>query len=1006
MLLVACVVLLSGVTFAHAATIDTIDNPMNVTVDLFDYWITGKGDNETNPSSWGQDWNWNTWPNGPSNDPNQGINAGHALLFHRDHPSYGSEQFTGMTDPMRYWGPVVQGIVRPTLGSDGYPVLPASNTGRIQEPHMESDGRVTYPWYSSMYARNPNGESLAYLFDPTHEQEGTGRESFPGVEGLFKVDAEGYYVYDSSDNAARYNSGRFVVDSEPDTITVGASGSPRGGFWPFGTGTNRHYLGLHMNMAFSMPTDGQVLNPQGDYNDMIFSFAGDDDVWIYIDGVLIGDLGGIHQPSSIDINFATGDIIINGNTTSSFDRTVSPTRPEYIHTTIKEMWQRSGRPDPVGGWNGNTFADGSYHKLDFFYLERGNGDSNLEIRFNMINTGDFTAHKALVANPTEVLQRDAYKFELVGYDGKYSRDPDTGAVTLVDESATALMPKGASTHTDPSAPPTTGNVSRYWHDEGDYWVYRVGNTEDGNVNFGNADFEHTSLGDTYRYQIREVSSTDSGVDMDERVYYMEATVALDSDTGEYYLSKRYYTDETYTTRAEDVNFASFVNLKGDIPTATPQITAYKDLLQGDTRIGIENEQFSFRVEGPNGTVGKFGASDGTTGISTSTVTLPTITPVDFNGLSGTITRTYTLSEVVPEGATENDDGTFTYNGIKYDKLTYTATVTVTYDKDAKTMTCSVAYAAADGTALSEPPTFHNTVEPVSVSITKVWNDDAAAGATVSHPAVTFRVIRSGETGTDEDGNKLAAPLDNSDNPDRAADIVLPENATGDALTQSWTGLPKFDANGEVITYQVIEIGDVAGYQKGDASPIEGNAYAFSATNTLLPLSLTITKKAGPTGEETEPLQGAGFTLTRVKPDTLEEYVVTDSEYYKLELLTGEDGTVTFGGPEADVPGLAPGTYKISETTVPNGYQKAEDRYIVINADGTGSIGDGTNDPTALEPGNFNVNTRAFSVTITNTELPPLPSTGGPGDIPLLVAGAAMVIAAMVLLFRCGRRASS
>lgn len=251
------------------------------------------------------------------------INNNHALKFMSVGESGTYNRYVGDSNG------AYTGIVNKTLTTNGYPTM----------------------------AADKGLEPLDYLFGGKPDDEAV--TNYEPTGGLLALDENGYYGFDADSQYAAYNttSKKFELHDQDC-----GNDAPTPCFTPFGNNNkdNKYSFGMNLGADFYMPKDGKVNN-----QDMVFDFTGDDDVWVFIDGVLVLDLGGIHQALSGSINFATGDI--------TYDKTQS--HGSQPARKIDQAFTDAGRT-----WDSTPYKT---HHLSFFYLERGDGGSNCKIKFNL-----------------------------------------------------------------------------------------------------------------------------------------------------------------------------------------------------------------------------------------------------------------------------------------------------------------------------------------------------------------------------------------------------------------------------------------------------------------------------------------------------------------------------------------------------------------------------------------------------------------------------------------------
>ena len=136
------------------------------------------------------------------------------------------------------------------------------------------------------------------------------------------------------------------------------------------------YFGVELEASFTQTPSG--LDDWG--HDIIFEFTGDDDFWLYVDGELVIDLGGIHSAVPGSVNFRTGQVNVNGTNTTLRELFEQNYRSRKPTADDSEVAQYLAQYFDEGS---TVFRDYSTHTMKIFYMERGGGASNLHMRFNL-----------------------------------------------------------------------------------------------------------------------------------------------------------------------------------------------------------------------------------------------------------------------------------------------------------------------------------------------------------------------------------------------------------------------------------------------------------------------------------------------------------------------------------------------------------------------------------------------------------------------------------------------
>ena len=367
--------------------------------------------------------------------------------------------------------------------ANGLPLLRTknSNTNASVDPHFDKDflqgknafntvlGKVyedvSFPLkQKAVFAQNPDSPDDN---DPEGKAEYWYYDSSKSSLYLKQNQTDGRYYLESP----KGSDGNPTTDSKSQNISSPNNTNGTHGFFPFnqtvstvGASQYNYGFGAKLQFDFTLTEDGNVVvGKDNDGNDIKvpikFFFSGDDDVWVYIDGELMLDVGGAHGKASGLLEFGAD---------STVTPYVSSNKNTDSNDTMVYKGYGSGETTKTVNYNGQpitfnkksttkTLKKQSTHTLTMFYMERGMWESNMAVAFNFPDHNELQVEKQVDVSDVNPLFQESFKNQKIftfniqnlatHYEAKATDEPAIQTEKLPDtaySSATGLLSYASS----------------------------------------------------------------------------------------------------------------------------------------------------------------------------------------------------------------------------------------------------------------------------------------------------------------------------------------------------------------------------------------------------------------------------------------------------------------------------------------------------------------------------------------------------------------------------------
>ena len=339
---------------------------------------------------------------------------------------------TGLTNTDNNYTKTFQGLMEDKTSDgtkDGLPLLKRKdeqNSAALVDPHFNKDFLQGKNAFNTVLGKVYEDVSFPFRKEKVfaNTQDNSGNNAINDAEYWYfdsnetslylKQDStEGYYLAGDGTNEASRNRGS---DNGTNETT-----NKKFGFFPFnqtvGKGTAPKYnygFGAKLQFDFTLTENGQVtVGQNGKTVPIQFFFSGDDDVWVYIDGELVLDVGGAHDRAAGLLEFGSDGK--GSNTVTSWVSDVKDSG--RVYTALEQGEQKTVKfTNKHNISNDYTFKyktekpkslkDKPIHTLTMYYMERGMWESNMALAFNFPDHNELQVEKKVdVSGVNELFQK-------------------------------------------------------------------------------------------------------------------------------------------------------------------------------------------------------------------------------------------------------------------------------------------------------------------------------------------------------------------------------------------------------------------------------------------------------------------------------------------------------------------------------------------------------------------------------------------------------------------------